>query len=206
MTRMAKTLVLFWSIFALGLGVFPIRADSVLMRNGDRYNGKVLSVTTNDLVLQSEILGKVTLPRAKIANVVLGTNVLAKPALAKPKMASDIPAGIRQLGAHTNLIRRVQSQFLSAAGPEANDKFNQMLNELASGKLNMADLRAQAKSVADELRSLQREAGEDMSGTMKLYLSILDRFVKETEPTNNAATNPPASSLKPPTKPVQGNQ
>src|SRR5437899_8094720 len=48
-------------------------ADQIEMQNGDRYFGKVLSVTTNTVVLQSEVLGTVNLPRARVANIALGT-------------------------------------------------------------------------------------------------------------------------------------
>lgn len=187
----------------------PIQADSVLMQNGDRYSGKVLTVTASNLVLQSDVLGIVTLSRAKIANVAFGTNVvvnhppqvLSSPvtnqaALAtKTKAADDISASLRQLGAYTNVIEKVQSQFLAAAGPEANEKFGQMLSDLTTGKMTIADLRAQAKDVADQLRALQRESGEDGGITADLYLSILDRFLQDTTPAQRA-TNAPAGSMK----------
>ena len=197
---------------ALFLVALAAWADSVEMQNGNRYNGKVVSVTSSNLVLQGDILGVVCVPRSKVAHVVFGTNFFANselPALSSPaesnvtsvaeqKEAADFPASLRQLGAHTNLIQGVRSKFLSDADPEAINKFNQMLQDLITGKMNIADLRAQAKTAADQLRSLQREAGDDTSGMMKLYLSILDHFVREAGPTNNPATNSTVSSPKPP--------
>jgi hypothetical protein len=203
MTRIARTIGTFCGAGAVCAAALSIRADLVVMHNGDRYNGKVLSVTTNNLVLQSDVLGIVTVPRGKIANVAFGTNVvtihpplvLSSPVTnqaalpAKKKAADDISASLRQLGAYTNLIQKVQSQFLAAAGPEANAMFSQMLSDLTTGKMTIADLRAQAKGVADQLRSLQSEAGDDASGTADLYLSILDRFLGETGATSKAGTN-----------------
>ena len=49
------TAVLFFST-GLRLG-----ADQVQMQNGDRYSGKVLSMTPATVVLQSEVLGKLSL-------------------------------------------------------------------------------------------------------------------------------------------------
>ena len=49
-----------------------LRADQVELQNGDRYVGKVLSLTTNQLVLQSDVLGTIKLPREKVAVVTLG--------------------------------------------------------------------------------------------------------------------------------------
>jgi len=179
------------------------RADSVVMQNGDHYNGKVLTVTASNLVFQSEILGPVLLPRGKVATVSFGTNAARIPAAtkelpsvsAKPspsersKTNGELSAVLRQLGSHTNLIQKVQEQFLGAASPEASAKFSEMLNDLTSGKMTIADLRAQAKDVANQLRALQRESGEDTSSTADFYLSILDRFLGETGTSPKAGTN-----------------
>ena len=197
----------FCGAVVLCLAALPTQADSVVMQNGDRYNGRVLSVTSSNLVLQSDVLGVVTLSRAKIANVAFGTNVVVNPPTAtlsspapapatmsgRPKTADDISASLRQLGSHTNLIQKVQEQFLGAASPEASAKFTEMLNDLTTGKMTIADLRAQARDVADQLRSLQRESGEDGGFTADLYLSILDRFLQDTTPPKGATTNSPAN-------------
>src|SRR5204863_9573675 len=59
---------------ALALLFAPGRlwGDQVEMQNGDRYVGKVLSLSTNMLVLQSESMGKMQLARDKIASMTLG--------------------------------------------------------------------------------------------------------------------------------------
>jgi hypothetical protein len=192
-----------WAALALCGGVVSLRADLVVLQNGDRYHGKVLSVTTNLLVLQSDVLGRVSLARATIAHVSFGTNAAAEASTAagpssppappatitRSNAAGDVPASLRQLAAHTNLIQKVQSQFLATASPEASAKFAEMLNDLTTGKMTMADLRAQARDVADQLRALQRESGQDGGFTADLYLSILDKFVAETAPDKPSATN-----------------
>ena len=67
----------------------------------------------------------------------------------------------------------------------------------------MEDIRTEAKSAADELRTLQRESGEDAGFAAKAYLSTLDRFLKDTAPAASA-TNPgifpPASKPPSPAK------
>jgi hypothetical protein len=102
------------------------------------------------------------------------------------------------LSTSTNLIQQVQKQFLSGAGPEANNKFNEMLGGLMSGKLSVDDIRAEAKSAADKLRTLQRESGEDAGFAANAYLSILDHFLKETAPAGSASNAP---AFPPATKP-----
>ena len=66
----------------------------------------------------------------------------------------------------------MQSKFLSDAGPEANQKFEEMLNGLMSGKISVDDLRAQAKAAADQLRAL-KGSGEDPGFAADTYLAIL---------------------------------
>ena len=61
-----------------------------------------------------------------------------------------------------------------------------------SGKLSVDDIRAQAKTDADQLRALKRDTGEDAGFATGTYLAILDHFLKETAP-SASATNAPAS-------------
>ena len=49
-----------------------LRADQVEMQNGDRYAGKVIAMTADTIDLQSEVLGKITLPRSKVAAINFG--------------------------------------------------------------------------------------------------------------------------------------
>src|SRR5215469_14784891 len=65
----------------IGVGVLFIfavapllRADVLEMQNGDRYSGKVLSMSANIIVLNSEVLGRINVPRSKVASMTFGTN------------------------------------------------------------------------------------------------------------------------------------
>ena len=57
----------------LSFGVAGSSADQITLRNGDVLNGKVLSMSTNTLVLQDDSLGNLTLPRANVSNIAFGT-------------------------------------------------------------------------------------------------------------------------------------
>jgi hypothetical protein len=177
-----------------------LHADQIELQNGDRYVGKVLSLTTNQLILQSDVLGTIKLPREKVAVVTLGpvvaTNAVRATNLQHEGRATpagiqtnsnDLAAAFRQLGTNNSLVQQVQKQFLSDASPEAVSKYNELLNGLMSGQISMDDLRAQAKSAADQLRSLKGETG-DQTGLLDSYLSILDKFVNETTPTTASKT------------------
>ncbi len=204
------------SVLLLSAAGFWLRADQVEMQNGDRYFGKVLSVTTNAVVMKSDVLGTVNLPRDNVATISLGlntaTNLARPPALTNgesraPTVAltnvnPDLADAFRQLGPNTNFIRQVQAQFLSGAGDEANNKFNELVGGLMSGKLTVKDLRQEAKSAADQLRAVKRDLGDD-SGTIDGYLSILETFLNETSSPAGSATNAPASLPKSKPTPAQ---
>jgi hypothetical protein len=188
------------------LAVFPGVAlgDQVQMQNGDLYSGKVVSLSGDTLVLQSDVAGTLRLPRTKVALLTLGTNAVtalaASPiltngpasapfALRSNAAPSEISTALRQLGAHTNLIKQVQAQFLSDAGPEANAKFNELLNGLMNGKMSLNELRGEAQSAANQMHEARKELGDDAGVMIDGYLAILDHFLKETAPPASASTN-----------------
>lgn len=189
-----------------------LSADLVETQNGERYVGKVLSVNNQTLVFQSEVLGTVKLPRAKISYITLGTNapihdlsrpastnnLLNLPTSGRTNASSDLSVALGQLGSNSNLVQQVQAQFLNGAGPEAKEKFDQLLGGYLSGKLSVDDIRAEAKTAADQLRSARNELGGDSGFMLDSYLAILDNFLKETAP---APTNTPAvKQSAPPTR------
>jgi hypothetical protein len=120
------------------------------------------------------------------------------PAAAPTNVASNRSPAFRGMSVNTNLIQQVQKQFLSGPGPEANNKFNELLGGLMSGKLSVEDTRAEAKTAADQLRALQRESGEDAGFATGAYLAILDHFLKETTPSSSTTNAPgPLPKTKP---------
>src|SRR5437588_1758964 len=106
------------------------RADQVQLQNGDQLAGKVVSMDANTLVLQSQVLGVLRVPRNQIALVNFGAQARTNPAPvlapAQPLLRAPSPAhtnaapsldvSLRQLGSQTNLIRQVRDQFLAGAG------------------------------------------------------------------------------------------
>jgi hypothetical protein len=173
-------------------------ADQVEMQNGDRYGGRVVSLSAESVVLQSDLLGKITLPRAKVARLSVGAPSAAASAVAVPVTPltnrapaavksivltngnADIAGALRHVGANTNFIEQIRGQFLAEAGPAANQQFNEMLGGLMSGKIDLASLRAQAKTAADQLRSFQHDLGPEAGDSLSSYLAILDNFLRET--------------------------
>ena len=186
-----------------------LRADLVEMQNGDCYYGKVLSVSADTVVLESEVLGKINVPRKTVANLAFGTNAAAPTTATHSAQASvptnlpsapslpalagtnaDLSAALRNLGANTNFIRQIREQILGG-DPGAASNYDEMLNGLISGKLNINDLRREAKSSADQLRALKRDLGPEAGDALDSYLEVLDNFLKETAPEPTGAAPAP---------------
>ena len=196
--------IISWFAAASGL-----RADVLEMQNGDRYSGKVLAMSADTVVLHSEILGKINVPRSKVTSLTFGTNAAAArvaanpapPASANPPTATssnsnplgnlnlDLSAALGQLGGNTNFIGQIRQQMF-AGNPEAAGKFDELVGGLFSGQLNLNDVRRQAESSAAQLRALKRDLGPEADEALDGYLKILDAFVKETatDPANQTPT------------------
>ncbi len=182
----------------LFMAATSLRADQVEMQNGDRYHGKVLTVTADTVVLDSAVLGKINVPRKNVANLAFGANpTLPKAATNLARISgstnlpvpvapqnpantnTDLSAAFRNLGANTNFVRDIREQMLRDS-PAAASKYDEMVNGLMSGKLDLNDLRREAKSSADQLRALKRELGPEADDSLDTYLEVLDGFLKES--------------------------
>jgi hypothetical protein len=186
-----------------------LQADVLEMQNGDRYSGKVISVSTDTVVLTNELLGQITVPRGKVAGLSVGTNaVVPKEVVAPgPSVSTNLPlipvpaavpgtnmnlsAAFRQLGANTNFVGQIRQQML-AGSPEASRKYDEMVSGLLSGQLSVGDIRQQAQAAAAQLREMKRELGPDADESLDGYLQILDSFIQETanEPAKGTSKAP----------------
>jgi len=71
------------------------------------------------------------------------------------------------------------SQQLLAGSPEATAKYDEMVDGLMSGKINLTDLRNQARTSINQINQLKKELGPDADDALDGYLSILENFVSE---------------------------
>ena len=186
-----------------------LRADVLEMQNGDRYSGKVMSVSPDTVVLNSEVLGKIAVPRNRIVSLSFGTHAMAPkatnnpappvsshlPAATAPAAPAntnlDLSAAFRALGASTNFVGQIRRQML-AGNPQAAQKYDEMVSGLLSGQLSVSDVRRQAQAAAAQLRELKRQLGPDADESLDGYLQVLDSFIKETanEPADAAPKSP----------------
>jgi hypothetical protein len=178
------------------------RADQVNMQNGECYIGKIVTLSNETVVVQSDVLGILKVPRGKIASLTFGTNAVtptvrtsvAATAQSQKTAATnsntDLTTAINQLRANPNAMQQVQQQMLAGADPKATEMFNQMMGGLMNGSLNLEDIRKQAKSAADQLRTAKKELGDDAGFAVDGYLAVLDNFLRETATSSSGtATN-----------------
>jgi hypothetical protein len=168
-------------------------ADTIEMRNGDRYVGKVVAIDDAHIKLKNENLGDLQIDRQKVTTIHLGDPVATASAVPAGSATSttNSVAAVKPTASATGqeVIDAVRSQFLGAAGPEANQLFNNAAQGVLSGKTTVGDIRSQAQSAANEIRKLQKELGGE-GDALDGYLSILDHFLSETRtvaPTTKAS-------------------
>ncbi len=89
------------------------------------------------------------------------------------------------------MIGALQTKFPLLNTPEASGYFNDTLGGLMTGKLNIQDVRKDAVKARDELKSLQDELGPETGAALNGYMSILNKFIRETEPAPSAAAGKP---------------
>jgi hypothetical protein len=185
-----------WWMFGLVATMVAVssasRADVVEMVNGDHYSGTVVSVTMTNLALRSSVQGLITLPREKVASITF-RDAAPKPASAQvaPKVppAGGVMALAQRLvgtGGDTNQTNRTAEQLLENAGPEATQKYNQMVRGLLTGSLSVGELRKQAQQTITEAEKAKEELGPEASELLDGYLSILRQFLQEPSPKQKA--------------------
>jgi hypothetical protein len=122
-----------------------------------------------------------------------------------PQISEGTPAdAIRQLqtqGLDPQMVRQLQQTLPLMATPEAKKYFNDTLAGLASGKLNVEDIRKDAVHARDELLSLEKDLGPAGHAAIAPYLGILNHFLDESAPPEEKAANEKAPVNPPSAKP-----
>ncbi|MBL9175442.1 MAG: hypothetical protein JNL10_18010 [Verrucomicrobiales bacterium] len=154
------------------------RADVVECDNGDRYNGRVLSMDEKEVKLQNDIAGTITIPRVRI----VGIQFRPAPAPVATGAATNAPAVRAQAPTwDAALLERIQNEYLATATPEANQMFQEMVQGMQSGRIALGDLRARAAATLRDLRAAQKESGEDaLGGILETYGEVLESFLQQT--------------------------
>ncbi len=177
------------TLLAVGLlaCTLPVAADSVQLSNGDTLHGRVVSLDDKQLHLQSDTLGQLDVPRAKVVTITFGEKkASAAAALPKAGKTEATPEAIlKQLktsGVQAKDVSDIQKMFPLLATPEASSYFNDTVKGLLGGSLNVGDIRKDAIRARDELKKAVKGLGPDVEAGVSPYLMILDKFIRETDP------------------------
>ncbi len=208
----------------LAAAAMPARADVLELVNGDHYRGTIVSVNQSNVEFQSDILGRITLPRDKVAGMAFRDAAIPQPATATNAAGPSLimqgtnrlgPASaaapgdavlrqMRQEGVDPKLVNQVQEQVFGQGDPAAAQKFNELMGGLMTGSLSIADIRAQAQESIQQIKDAKQELGPDVGDMFDGYLAILENFVAESA-TNDTITPAPAPTPTASPRPVTGN-
>lgn len=192
-----KQVRLSFAMLAAGMiaGLSCAHADIVQMVNGDRHTGMVVAVVGTNVTFQSQIQGLIELPRDKVAAIYFRPVEAAATNAGQPAPAAsgEWLKQFRNSAASSNLVEQVRQQLLAGAGPEANQRFDELVQGLMGGTIRMDDIRKQAQESVNQLRSLKGDLGED-GEMLEGYLRILEGFLDKTE---RAQETVPPGSPKP---------
>ena len=168
-------------------------ADTVECDNGDRYNGKVISMDEKKVTLQNEITGTLTIPRQRIVSISFREKTPPIPAASGTAAISTngVNASARGVQFDAAAIQKVQNDLLATATPEATQMFNEMVQSLMGGQMNIGDIRTKAQTTLQELRDLQKDLGDDETAALlNSYGAILENFIRQSSTGTNAIIAP----------------
>lgn len=171
-------------------------ADSVQLVNGDVLNGRVLGLDEQHLRIESDVHGKLNIPRAKVAAITFGDRKpapIAAPAAPKAAAASTLDDVLKQLkGVGPSEVGDIQKMIPLLTNPEAFGFFQDKLRGLQDGSLSVQDIRKEAMKAVDQVKALK--LGPDADQALAPYLGILDRFIRDADPARSQP--PPAKTEK----------
>lgn len=166
-------------------------ADSIQLVNGDMLNGRVLGLDEHQLRLESDVHGKLTIPRAKIVSITFGDRKPVVAAPAGPAAAAPgntLDAVLNQLrggGVGPNEVKEIQKMIPLLTNPDAFGYFQDKLRGLQDGSLSVQDIRKEAMKAVDQVKALK--LGPEADQALAPYLGILDRFIREADPARTPA-------------------
>jgi len=169
-------------ILSILLILHPLVSETLELRNGDRFQGKLLSVQENGLEWEHAVLGKLTIPKEQVAAVYFVTPQAVETSHKISSITNGAAQDTSKMQIAPEMVDKVRMEILGAAPQEAQDQFNEMVSGLVSGKIQVGDVRKMAIDTVAEVESLREDLGEDVGFALDGYLSILKSFIGKTAP------------------------
>jgi hypothetical protein len=174
-------LLLAIALAAPGLGW----ADYVQLVNGDMLHGRVLGLDEKQLRLESDVHGKLSIPRDKVVAITFGERKPVPAAVPAAPAASaggldDILQQLRAGAGGAGDAGELQKLMPLLSNPSAMKFFQDKVGGLKDGSLSVQDIRREAIRARDMVKDLK--LGPDAEQALAPYLGILDRFIREADP------------------------
>lgn len=143
---------------SIAFAASPVSADWIKLTNKDVVQGKIVSLNEQQLVLQSDNFGEMTIPRDKISLIGLGETPLIEPAPAAPSQQ-----GQRSLSGEMPWLN--------------NPQMNRMLQDIL-GNGGLQDLQKNIRQSQEGLRDLQKGMDGPSADALDAYIQMFDLFGK----------------------------
>ncbi len=171
---------------------------------------KVAAIGLGDRRLAPPVAGAAVAPGEVQAIVRRGAevNVNGRPTVTAtvpvaPIAAQDVLRQLRAQGLSAENVAELQKALPMLKEPGAKRYFDDTVNDLVEGKIDVETVRKDAIRARNEYRKTAKSLGPDGEKTLNQalggYLQILDRFIEDTDPKsagNNRAPAAPADSGK----------
>ena len=128
-----------------------------------------------------------------------------RPATAAPRTGAaagtveDILGQLQNQGVAPQTMQEMQTQFPLLNTPEVQEFFQDRVGGLASGRLNVQDIRGDAVQALDAINDLEKDLGPEAADALRGYKSILQSFVNQTSPEQSEVEVTPPAGIAPPT-------
>lgn len=168
-----------------------INAELVQLVNGDQLHGRVVSMNESHVQFESEITGRMELPRDKVVAIFFQLTPRTVGGVRQDTASvEELIQRMQKEGIDPASVRQIQQQLLGG-NPEASRVFNEMVQGLMSGELSVKDVRARAQDSIEQIRAHRDELEEEVGPLLDGYLSILEGFVERTAPPENKIAEEP---------------
>lgn len=168
-------------------------ADWVMLQNGDRLSGTISAQTANNVTINTDVLGNITIPKARVASIHQGNapRVLARE-LRTGEPLSVAPTTPQSIAAPENVAPNAQPAEITKTTEKQDDKYKWSGRVSAGGKLEDGNSNSKAITLDADVKARDKknrfafggeanwaeEEGEKTDNDQQIYGNY-DRFITE---------------------------
>jgi hypothetical protein len=120
----------------------------------------------------------------------------ARDPLSGARSTQDVLNELERQGVTGLDLEQFKAAFPVLKDPEARKYFDEKAGGLLRGEISVQDIRKDAIKARDELKKATKGLGPEVDQALGGYLNILENFIRETEPANEATAKPQENKAK----------